>query len=80
MNMYKCQVQNNYPLIYHYSKRIHVPYFHSLKKTFKKNSNEHRKHKILPSSAPDTKHRKTRYESWRDVAAMLSGSSLKGCI
>lgn len=34
--MCKCQVQNNYPLIYHYSKRIHVPYFHSLKKTFKK--------------------------------------------
>lgn len=37
--MCKCQVQNNYPLIYHYSKRIHVPYFHSLKYIKKKKMN-----------------------------------------
>lgn len=59
---------------------MHLPHLYSLKKVHKKKSIKHRKHEFLPSSAPDTEHRKTRYESWRDVAAMLLGSFPKGCI
>lgn len=51
---------------------MHLPHLYSLKKVHKKKKSiKHRKHEFLPSSAPDTEHRKTRYESWRDVAAML---------
>lgn len=72
----------NYPLNYYCSKRIYAftSFIFPKKKYIKKKSIKHRKLEFLPSSAPDTEHRKTKYESWRDVAAMLLGSFLKGCI
>lgn len=87
INLNKCVYAKykliNYPLNYYCSKRIYAftSFIFPKKSTLKKKKSiKHRKHEFLPSSAPDTEHRKTRYESWRDVAAMLLGSFLKGCI